>query len=77
MDRATAEKLMEIYDRVGTTLCEAESVIVAEPDHDARKKLLLALGEQMGNLWVSLQAPIVKEYPDLDPDRDLPKRGVV
>ena len=77
MNRATAEKLMEIYDRVGTTLCEAESVIVAETDHDARKKLLLALGGQMGNLWVSLQAPIVMEYPDLDPDKDRPKRGVV
>jgi hypothetical protein len=77
MDRATAEKLMEIYERVGTTLCEAESVIVAEPDHDAREKLLLALGGQMADLWVSLQAPIVKEYPDLDPDKDRPKQGVV
>lgn len=68
MNREIAERLMEIYTRVGETLSEAESIVVSEPDPKARKELMTALGGQMGRLWVELQWPIVRAFPHLDPD---------
>jgi hypothetical protein len=68
MNREMAERLMEIYTRVGETLSEAESIVLSEPDPNVRKKLMTALGGQMAGLWVELQWPLVREFPHLDPD---------
>ena len=69
MHRSTAERLMEAYARVGTALNDVDPLIRSIPDTDERNNHLRALGTMMQDLWLQLMAPIVREYPDLDPDR--------
>src|SRR5882762_6884280 len=73
MDRSTAEKLMAIYRRLGTTLNEADPLIRRIADEVERKQHLHALGTMMQDVWLQLMAPIVREYRDLDPDKKASK----
>ena len=72
MERATAEKLMEVYHRLGTVLNEAEPLIRSLPSDAEREAHLRALGTMMQDVWLHLMLPIVREYQDLDPDRKTP-----
>ena len=69
MDRSTAEKLMAIYHRVGESLNQADPLVRGISDEQERTKHLRALGTMMADVWTQLMAPIVKEHPQLDPDR--------
>ena len=71
MDRTTAQELMEIYLRVGNALNEADPIIRAIPNEAERSQQLHALGMLMGNVWIELQAPIVRQHPELDPDSEV------
>jgi hypothetical protein len=71
MDRATAERLMVIYHRVNEALNQAEPALRAIPDEQERKRHLRALGDMMMDVWTELMAPIVREHPELDPDKRL------
>jgi hypothetical protein len=70
MDKKTAEHLMEIYARVAVTLNEADPLL-RDLSEDDRELHLRALGEMMIDVWAKLQRPIVREFPELDPDRSL------
>lgn len=59
---------MEIYFRLGNALNEADPIIRAIPNETERSQQLHALGMLMANVWLELQAPIVRQYPELDPD---------
>ena len=72
MERATAEKLMDIYRRLGSVLNEAEPLIRNLPSEAERQAHLRALGTMMQDLWIHLMSPIVLEHRDLDPDRKVP-----
>ena len=72
MDRATAEKLMAIYGRLNGPLNEAAAVIGTIRDQDEQKRLRRPLGEVMQSVWLELMQPIVRQYPDLDPDKKNP-----
>jgi hypothetical protein len=69
MDRVAAERLMKIYGRLGHVLNEADPILRAIGDEDERKTHLRALGTMMSDVWLNLMLPIVREHPDLDPDR--------
>ena len=69
MDRLTAEKLMTIYRRLSEVLNEADPVIRSISDEGGRQQQLHALGMLMQDVWLNLEAPIVREHPELDPDR--------
>jgi hypothetical protein len=69
MDRSTAEKLMVMYHRVSEALNQAEPVLRAIPEEQERKRHLRALGTMMADVWTELMAPIVREHPELDPDK--------
>ncbi len=69
MDRATAEKLMAAYAKIGAALNEADPLLRALPEAE-RIPHLRAMGGIMADLWLKLQWPIVREHPELDPDRD-------
>jgi hypothetical protein len=69
MDRSTAEKLMVIYHRVGDALNEADSLLRGISNEQERTQHLRALGTMMADVWTELMAPIVREHPELDPDR--------
>jgi len=68
LDRATAEKLMAIYQRLNAPLNEAAEVIGAIEDQEEQKRLRRPLGEIMQSVWLDLMQPIVRQHPDLDPD---------
>jgi hypothetical protein len=69
MEKKTAEKLMEIYRQVGEILNNADPIIRNIEDDETKKQLIRPLGEVMADLWIKLERPIVKMYPDLDPDK--------
>jgi len=69
MTRDTAVALMDIYDRVGQLFNEATAVIAREANPDEQKKLRRPLGQLMISLYADVQRPIIKEFPELDPDR--------
>lgn len=71
MDLARAQQLMEIYHRLGLVMNEADLVIRSISDEEERKAHLQSLGCLMGDLWIGLQMPIVRQYPQLDPDKDV------
>jgi len=73
MDRATAEKLMSIYHRVGDVLNEAEPLVRNISGAQERKTHLRALGTLMQDVWLELMSPIVRQYPELDPDFKPPR----
>jgi hypothetical protein len=69
MDRATAEKLMKVYQKLNGSLNEAAEIIAAMPDREEQKRLRRPLGEVMQSIWLELMRPIVHQHPDLDPDK--------
>jgi hypothetical protein len=69
LDRATAEKLMAIYSKLNAPLNEAAEVIGAIHDQEEQKRLRRPLGEVMQSVWLELMQPIVRQHPDLDPDK--------
>jgi hypothetical protein len=71
MDRAIAIKLMEIFEnKIGTALSEATKLIGSLPDVDEQKLMRRGVAEMMDTLFVDLQVPIIRQYRDLDPDKD-------
>jgi hypothetical protein len=69
LDRATAEKLMALYQKLNGSLNEAADVIGAIRDQEEQKRLRRPLGEVMQSVWLDLMQPIVRQHPDLDPDK--------
>jgi len=71
MDRSTAERLMQLYAQAGELFNRATAVISELPDQQEQKGLRRPLGMLMAHLWTELQHPIVKDFPDLDPDKEV------
>ena len=69
MTRDDAEQLMRIYSSIGELLNSADPIIRNISEESERKELLRPLGEVMADLWLKLESPIVKQFPDLDPDK--------
>ena len=69
MNKTDAEKLMEIYERAGLVLSEADPILRNISDEEERKSYLYPLGEMLLDIWGKLQRPIVKQFPELDPDK--------
>ena len=69
MTRDDAEQLMRIYSRIGELLNSADPIIRNISDENERKRLLRSLGEMMADLWLKLESPLVKQFPELDPDK--------
>jgi hypothetical protein len=69
MDRDVAEKLMRHYLAAGAALNEATSVIGTLADAEEQRRLRRPLGEVMESIYLELMRPIIKEHPEVDPDR--------
>ena len=69
MDHSTAQKLMQVYARLGHLINEADDIVRPLPEPE-RSQHLRALAGVMQHLWTNLQHPIVREHSDLDPDGD-------
>lgn len=69
MEKETAIKLMSVYKELGESLNQATQIISTVEDTKEQEDLRHPIGNLMGLVWTDLMSPIVKEYPDLDPDK--------
>ena len=70
MDKALATKLIEQCRRIDDTLSVATALAAEIADDEERKRYLRAIADIIADVFVTLIRPIVKEYPELDPDRE-------
>jgi hypothetical protein len=70
MDRDTAKSLMKHCMEINAALNASTHSIEDLPDHEERARLRKHLSKIGQLVFLELMRPIVKQYPDLDPDRD-------
>jgi hypothetical protein len=69
MDRTVAEKLMKDLMALTNPLNSATQATTQITDKEEQASFRRAIGEIMNSVYTDLMRPIVKQYPDLDPDR--------
>jgi hypothetical protein len=69
MHRAAAESMIGKLLEVSQKLNELTEAIEQVPDLEERKRMRRPVGQLMGLLYTDLIVPIIKQYPDLDPDK--------
>ena len=69
MDRIIAKKLMGVFEEIGSSLGEATCIVSELPDVDEQKLMRRGLGDLISTLFIDLQIHIIRQYPDLDPDK--------
>jgi hypothetical protein len=69
MDRALAEKLLSATTSLDLPLGEIDAAISALTDPVEKRAWALKLGEVFQLLNDEFIRPLVREFPDLDPDR--------
>jgi hypothetical protein len=69
MDRTIAKELMRVFEEIGSSLNQATCIVSELPDVDEQKLMRRGLGNLMGTLFTELQLHIIRQYPDLDPDK--------
>lgn len=69
MDRITAEQLMRTLMVMNEQLNLATSHIGKINGKDEQESLRRAIGSVIQTIYIDLMRPVIKQYPDLDPDR--------
>ena len=69
MEKSSASEVIEAVLRLDQQLNEIDAQLRGLPDDAERKTLLRALGTVIAELDSGLIRPLVRQYPDLDPDR--------
>jgi hypothetical protein len=69
MERHLAIRMLEAVQSLSPALDEASQVTLEMADTEEAKQLRRHLGEIMVGPLVDIVMHIVKQYPDLDPDR--------
>lgn len=69
MDRQTAEDLMAALVELDGPFSKAAEVTLRIEDREERVKIREGLGGVIGRVYTEVMMPILKQYPDLDPDR--------
>jgi Protein of unknown function len=72
MNRETAEKLIGIYSRIRDRLNEATEALRTVGDDEERKQALRVIAGVMASLRVDLEMPILRVYPRLAADDEVP-----
>ncbi|HEY7640000.1 MAG TPA: hypothetical protein VH814_09765 [Steroidobacteraceae bacterium] len=70
MDRDTAALLVNHYLRICAELNQMTHAIGALPNSDDQKRFRRPVGQFSAGLYVDLIVPLIKQFPDLDPDRN-------
>jgi hypothetical protein len=68
MERAIAEQLMQTFLTMSASLNSATTLIAKIQSKDDQESLRRAIGNVMQSVYIDLMRPIIREYPDLDPD---------
>lgn len=66
-----ARRVMAALETAGKALSDLGETIRKMEDAEMRRRLLRTVGDQMASLYVDIMRPIIKVYPELDPDKDL------
>ena len=69
MDKSAASKIIQAVLQLSDPLNSIGDQLHALPEGAERDALLRALGSVMAELHTGLIRPLVRQYPDLDPDR--------
>ncbi|HZR03993.1 MAG TPA: hypothetical protein VFA81_12580 [Burkholderiales bacterium] len=69
MDRDAAERLMQAYMAINTALNEATPLTSYIIDKSEQESIRSALGNLMQSVYLDLMRPLIKQHPDLDPDK--------
>ena len=70
MDRRVAEMLMKDLRALSEPLNSAAALIEQISDKDEQILLRRGIGELMGRIYTDLMIPILKQYPEMDPDEE-------
>jgi hypothetical protein len=71
MNRTVAEELMLYVSQLGDQMTAFGNCVNTIEDEEERKQLKRNIGSMMVELYDLLTRPIVKQYPDMDPDNGL------
>jgi hypothetical protein len=69
VEKTQARSILRAIESLGGDLNKIDDLIRDLPDGDERKALLQVLGTVMGMLVTDIMHPIVRQYPELDPDK--------
>ena len=60
---------MSVFEEIGSSLNQATCIVSELPDVDEQKLIRRGLAKLMGPLFTDLQMHVIRQYPDLDPDK--------
>lgn len=69
MDRRIAEQLIDLALALDGPLNQATALSLQIEDLEERKAVRRVIGETTGRLYTDLMVPIIRQYPDLDPEK--------
>lgn len=69
MKKDIAKKLMDILFSFDNSLESATQLTELIEDENERKLIRKGIGEIGSRIYTDLMRPIIKQYPDLDPDK--------
>lgn len=69
MDRSTAEKMIGLLLALDEPLNKATELTAKIGNEEERKAVRRAIGEITTRAYTDLIRPIVRQFPDLDPER--------
>jgi hypothetical protein len=69
IDRDSAERLMVNFMTISEALNAAATTISHFPEQEEQRCFRRAVGEIGNTLYLDLMRPIIKQFPDLDPDK--------
>ena len=72
MDIDEAQERMQVAQEINFLLNNAAELANSIADEDLQKQMKWALGQAMGKIYLDLMRPVVKQFPELDPDLPAP-----
>lgn len=68
MDKKIARQLVDIVMSLGEPMNRATALSLEISDPEEQVYVRRVVGETTNRLYVDLMLPIIRQYPDLDPD---------
>lgn len=68
MEKTLAGIILKSVLNLGKGLNDLDPIVREVNDLDERKRLLICLGVVMSELNAGIVIPIIKQYPEMDPD---------
>ena len=70
MEKEIAKKLVIELERLGNVVNDVALIIEEISDEGEKRKFRKGVAGLMGNLFTDIMHHIIREHPDLDPDRN-------